>query len=59
MWSDTPNTAVGLFCFGWCTDVGIDRLNKLLDDPANDSRPYEVFPQKRVPINEKTTLSQN
>src|SRR5690242_12624810 len=41
MWSDTPNTAVGLFCFGWCTDVGIDRLNKLLDDPANDARPYE------------------
>jgi hypothetical protein len=41
MWSDTPSTALGLFCFGWCTDVGIDRLNKLLDDPANDARPYE------------------
>ena len=40
MWGDTPNTTLGLFCFGWCTDVGIDRLNKLLDDPANDARPF-------------------
>jgi hypothetical protein len=39
MWSDPPRTAVGEFCFAWCTDVGIDYLNKLLDDPANDARP--------------------
>jgi hypothetical protein len=39
MWSD-PVTIVGRFCFGWCTDVGIDRLNALLDDPANDARPF-------------------
>src|SRR5262249_27063556 len=39
MWSDPPATAVGTFCFFSCTDVGLDRLNKLLDDPANDSRP--------------------
>ena len=41
MWSDPPNTAVGAFCSGWCTDAGIDYLNKLLDDPANDARPFE------------------
>jgi hypothetical protein len=40
MWSDPPATAVGSFCFFACTDVGIDRLNALLDDPANDARPY-------------------
>jgi hypothetical protein len=40
MWSDPPRTAVGTFCFFACTDAGIDRLNALLDDPANDARPY-------------------
>jgi hypothetical protein len=39
MWSDPPATAVGAFCMFSCTDLGLDRLNKLLDDPANDSRP--------------------
>ena len=39
MWSDPPSTTLGAFCFFSCTDVGIDRLNKLLDDPANDARP--------------------
>src|SRR5215813_15377297 len=39
MWSDPPATAVGTFCFFSCSDPGIDRLNKLLDDPANDARP--------------------
>src|SRR5215470_5809023 len=39
MWSDPPATAVGTFCFFSCTDVGLDRLNKLLDDSANDVRP--------------------
>jgi len=39
MWSDPPPTIVGTFCANWCTDAGIDRLNALLDDPANDSRP--------------------
>ena len=23
----------------WCTDAGIERLNALLDNPANDSKP--------------------
>jgi hypothetical protein len=40
MWSDPPATAVGSFCFFLCTDTGIDRLNALLDDPANDARPF-------------------
>ena len=40
MWSDPPATAVDEFCSGWCTDAGIGYLNKLLDDPANDVRPF-------------------
>src|SRR5438552_984946 len=39
MWSDPPATVAGNFCFFSCTDIGMDRLNKLLDDPANDARP--------------------
>jgi hypothetical protein len=39
MWSDPPATITGDFCASWCTDAGIDRLNALLDDPANDTRP--------------------
>ena len=41
MWSDPPTTAEGLFCFFACTDAGIARLNGLLDDPANDARPFQ------------------
>jgi len=44
MWSDDP-TAVGMLCFFTCTEVAIERLNALLDDPANDARP---FPQLRA-----------
>ena len=39
MWSDPPLTAAGTFCYFYCTDLGMERLNKLLDDPANDARP--------------------
>src|SRR5262245_56168222 len=39
MWSDPPATAVGTFCYFACTDIGLNRLNKLLDDRANDKRP--------------------
>jgi len=46
MWSDPPATVVGNFCFFQCTDVGIERLNKLLDDPANDSRPVTQLIQE-------------
>jgi len=41
MWSDPPATAEGAFCFFACTDTGIARLNALLDDPANDARPFQ------------------
>lgn len=41
MWSDPPATAIGTFCSGWCTDAGIEYLNKLLDDPSNDTRPFQ------------------
>jgi hypothetical protein len=41
MWSNPPATAVGTFCSFYCTDAGIDRLNALLDDPANDAIPYQ------------------
>src|SRR5438477_8819111 len=40
MWSDPPHTAVGEFCFAWRTDAGLEHLNKLLDDPANDARAF-------------------
>src|SRR5687768_14503046 len=40
MWSDPPHTVEGDFCFAWCTDAGMEYLNKLLDDPANDARPF-------------------
>ncbi len=45
MWSDPQPTAVGILCFFTCTDTGIERLNALLDDPANDARP---FPELRA-----------
>jgi hypothetical protein len=38
MWSDPPVTIMARFCAGWCTDAGIERLNALLDNPANDKR---------------------
>lgn len=41
MWSDPPVTPEGLFCFFACTDAGLARLNALLDDPANDARPFQ------------------
>ncbi len=41
MWSDPPTTPEGLFCFFACTDTGIARLNALLDNPANDARPFQ------------------
>lgn len=40
MWSDPPG-AIGMLCFFTCTDAGIERLNALLDDPANDARPFQ------------------
>jgi hypothetical protein len=40
MYSDPPATALDTFCFFACTDVGLERLNVLLDDASNDARPY-------------------
>lgn len=40
MWSDPPPTVEGAFCFFSCTDAGIARLHALIDDPANDARPF-------------------
>jgi hypothetical protein len=41
MWSDPPTTPEGLFCFFACTDAGLARLYALLDNPANDARPFQ------------------
>jgi hypothetical protein len=41
MWSDPPVTTVGTICASICSDFGISRLNALLDDPANDARPFQ------------------
>ena len=38
MYSD-PQGLEDVFCFFWCSDAGLERLNALLDDPANDERP--------------------
>jgi len=43
MYSDPPNTALDMFCFFACTDVGLRRLAALLDDPANDAKPYPAL----------------
>lgn len=39
MWSDPPATLEDSSCFFYCSDVKIERLYELLDDPANDERP--------------------
>lgn len=39
MWSNPPTTIIGQACIFYCTDALIDRLNALLDDPANDKKP--------------------
>jgi hypothetical protein len=43
MWSNPPATPEGQACVSFCSDAGLARLNVLLDDPANDSRPYSVL----------------
>ena len=46
MWSDPPPTPVDQFCFITCTDAGIVHLEALLDDPANDSRPFRQLSEE-------------
>lgn len=54
MWSDPPSTAVGQFCYFSCSDAGIEQLNALLDNPANDARPYsELEAEARTHEREK------
>jgi hypothetical protein len=48
MWSDPPASAVDQFCFMTCTEAGITHLNALLDDPANDTRPYNELSSEAV-----------
>jgi hypothetical protein len=38
MYSD-PQGLEDFFCIFWCSDAGLEHLNALLDDPANDERP--------------------
>ena len=40
MWSDPPATPEDAFCFFSCTELGVEYLATLLDDRANDDRPY-------------------
>ena len=43
MWSDPPATPAGRLCAFYCADVALDRLNALLDAPANDARPFTAL----------------
>jgi hypothetical protein len=41
MWSDPPSSTLGFLCASICSDTSINRMNALLDDPANDARPFQ------------------
>jgi len=41
MWSDPPVNPSDFICFGFCTQMGIDHINALLQDPANDDRSFQ------------------
>ena len=43
MWSDPPSTVMGALCAAWCTDAGMEHLYALLDNPANDPRPFDTL----------------
>lgn len=45
MWSDPPATMVGTLRSGNCSDVAIATLSALVDDPKNDSRPFDELLQ--------------
>jgi hypothetical protein len=40
MWSDPPVNPADFICLGFCTQMGIDYINALVDDPKNDDRPF-------------------
>ncbi len=56
MWSDPPATAVGDFCHGWCTDAGLDYLERLLDDPANDARGFRELQAEAAKHQQETYI---
>jgi len=58
MWSDPPSTATAAFCAFSCTDVGLDRLNKLLDDPTNDSRPVMQLLAEAATVQQESIKAQ-
>ncbi len=45
MWSDPPRTLADSQCYVYCTDAGLNHLEELLDDPANDERPLRELTQ--------------
>jgi hypothetical protein len=45
MWSDPPASMLGALCAGNCSDTAITTLNGLVDDPKNDSRPFDELLQ--------------
>ena len=62
MWSNPPTTIIGSACAFYCTGVLIDRLNALLDDPANDTKPLgqlraEVAARERTLIESRLTAA--
>ncbi len=48
LWSDPPQTLADSACFFFCSDLKIDRLFELLDDPANDERPIRELAAEAV-----------
>ena len=46
MWSDPPATIMGRLCAFVCSDAGIDAMNALLDDPANDAVPFATLSRR-------------
>ena len=46
MWSDPPVTIMGRLCAFVCSDAGIDAMNALLDDPANDAVPFATLSRR-------------
>jgi hypothetical protein len=45
MWSD-PVTIIGRLCAFVCSEAGIDAMNALLDDPANDAVPFATLSRR-------------
>ena len=57
MWSDPPPTIEGMYCFGGCTDRGLEILYGMLDDPVNDAVPLEQLIGKAFAKDLETELA--